>query len=187
MAEKSNIYEKLNRIQCDLKVEKGRMNKFGGYKYRSLEDILKAVKPLLEREKCVITFSDEIVPFAERYYLKTTLTLTDTESGEYIQVFAYAREAEVKKGMDDSQITGSTSSYARKYAANAMFAVDDGIDADSMDNSTPTTLNDMEPAKRKKIVEAIQAVAPKGYKVDLSMSYEDAKKLYSKFAKEARK
>lgn len=123
------INERLIHIQGELKAPKSQENKFGGYKYRSCEDILEAVKPLLKKEKVTLTISDDIVEVGGRVYVKATATLSDGE--ETISTSAFAREAETKKGMDDSQITGSASSYARKYALNGLFAIDDTKDADA--------------------------------------------------------
>ena len=127
------IYTKLATIQKKLKCEKSQYNSFGKYKYRSCEDILKAVKPLLDETKTVLTLSDELVAIGERYYVKVTATLLDTEESKdvpFISTTAYAREEETKKGMDGSQITGTASSYARKYALGGLFDIDDGIDSD---------------------------------------------------------
>ena len=127
-----NIYEKLAVIQHKLKAPKGQENRFGGYKYRSCEDILEAVKPLLYETKTALTISDMIENVDGRYYILATAKLTNCdEPGEAITNTAYAREAESKKGMDDSQITGSASSYARKYALNGLFCIDDTKDADA--------------------------------------------------------
>ena len=127
------IYTKLATIQKKLKCEKSQYNSFGKYKYRSCEDILKAVKPLLDETKTVLTLSDELVAIGERYYVKVTATLLDTEESKdvpFISTTAYAREEETKKGMDGSQITGTASSYARKNALGGLFDIDDGIDSD---------------------------------------------------------
>ena len=127
-----NIYEKLAVIQHKLKAPKGQENRFGGYKDRSCEDILEAVKPLLYETKTALTISDMIENVDGRYYILATAKLTNCdEPGEAITNTAYAREAESKKGMDDSQITGSASSYARKYALNGLFCIDDTKDADA--------------------------------------------------------
>ena len=125
------IYEKLLIIQTNLKAPKGQFNKFGNYKYRNCEDILESLKPLLAENKAVILISDDIVAVNNRIYIKSTVTFKDTESNEKIETTAFAREEETKKGMDGSQITGSASSYARKYALNAMFAIDDTKDSDT--------------------------------------------------------
>lgn len=121
----------LNKIQKELKAPKGQTNTFGKYKYRSCEDILEAVKPLLG--EAVLTINDEVVMLGDRFYVKATVTLKEKE--ESVSVSAFAREALVKKGMDESQITGATSSYARKYALNGLFCIDDTKDADSEDNT----------------------------------------------------
>lgn len=125
------IYEKLKVIQTKLKAPKGQYNNFGKYNYRSLEDITEAVKPLLDEVGATLTISDEIIQIGDRYYVKATATLYDIGSNENISVTAFARESETKKGMDDSQITGATSSYARKYALNGLFAIDDTKDTDT--------------------------------------------------------
>ena len=122
----------LQEIQSKLKAPKGQRNTFGGYNYRSCEDILEALKPVLAEYGAAVLLSDEIVQMGTRWYVKSTATLkTEKES---ISVTAFAREAENRKGMDESQITGSASSYARKYALNGLFGIDDTKDADTMDN-----------------------------------------------------
>ena len=131
-----NIQEKLKIIQCELKAPKSQHNNFGNYNYRSLEDINESVKPILDKVGATIVLSDDIVFMGERYYVKATATLYDTESNESISVTALARETDVKKGMDSSQVTGATSSYARKYALNGLFAIDDTKDADSEEYKT---------------------------------------------------
>ena len=123
------MLEVLNKIQCELKAPKTQMNKFGGYAYRSCEDILEAVKPLLQKYEAVLTIGDEIIAVADRIYVKATATLKGKD-GE-VSVSAYAREPASKKGSDESQITGAASSYARKYALNGLFAIDDAKDADA--------------------------------------------------------
>lgn len=122
------IYNELSRIQKELKAPKGQFNKFGNYKYRSCEDILEAVKPLLG--DCCLTISDDIVLIGDRYYIKATARLA-LSNEDFIENSAFAREAFDKKGMDESQITGASSSYARKYALNGLFAIDDTKDADA--------------------------------------------------------
>lgn len=117
-------------IQKRLKAPKGQFNSFGGYKYRSCEDILEAVKPLLHENGCTMTLSDTLVNFADRFYVMATATIRNS-AGESVEAHAYAREALTKKGMDDSQITGTASSYARKYALNGLFLIDDTKDADT--------------------------------------------------------
>ena len=130
------IREKLKAIQTELKAPKNQHNKFGGYNYRSCEDILEALKPILAKVGAVVTIEDEITMIGDRYYIKATAWFTDTESKDRIFNTAYAREEESKKGMDGSQVTGASSSYARKYALNGMFAIDDNKDSD-FTNQTP--------------------------------------------------
>ena len=136
-----NIYEKLSNIQNELKAPKGQFNKFGGYKYRSCEDILEAVKPLCKKYGAVLILSDTLENIGNRYYIKATATLESIierpvdelpkNLEKSISNTAYAREEESKKGMDGSQITGTASSYARKYALNGLFNIDDTKDADT--------------------------------------------------------
>src|SRR5690554_5633842 len=126
-----SLYQKLLRVQTQLKAPKNQYNIFGKYYYRSCEDITEAVKPLLAEENLVMTISDELTLIGDRYYIKATVTVIDGETGEKHEVHGYAREAESKKGMDESQITGVASSYARKYALNGMFAIDDTKDSDA--------------------------------------------------------
>lgn len=125
--------KELNQIQTKLKAPKNQFNKFGGYKYRSLEDITEAVKPHLAELGCALLINDVIEVIGDRHYVKATATLINPE-GQSIEVSAYAREPMVKKGMDEAQITGATSSYARKYALNGLFAIDDTKDADATNN-----------------------------------------------------
>lgn len=122
--------KKLMNMQSELKAPKGQYNSFGKYKYRSCEDILEAVKPVLAKHGCTLTISDSIMLIGDRFYVKATATLSDTDSDKSISVSAYARESQDKKGMDASQVTGATSSYARKYALNGLFCIDDTKDAD---------------------------------------------------------
>lgn len=126
-----SVYEKLMYIQSKLKAPKNQYNSFGKYNYRSCEDILEGLKPLLEEYKAAVTLKDEIKLIGDRYYLESTATLIDIEKGDKIEVTALAREDETKKGMDLAQVTGSVSSYARKYALNGLFAIDDTKDSDS--------------------------------------------------------
>jgi hypothetical protein len=122
--------QELIKIQSELKAPKNQMNNFGGYKYRSCEDILKAVKPLLKDLKCYLNISDKVVALSDRFYVKATATLVNS-AGVSVSATAYAREPLTKKGMDEAQITGATSSYARKYALNGLFSIDDTKDADA--------------------------------------------------------
>lgn len=126
-----NIYEKLAAVQQELKAPKDKKNTFAGYSYRSAEGILEAVKPVLAKHEALIAISDEIIDIGGRIYVKATATFLDRKDGAAIQVTAYAREAAEKKGLDVSQVTGTASSYARKYALNGLLLIDDTKDADS--------------------------------------------------------
>lgn len=126
-----SIYTKLMNVQNELKVPKNNTNTFGNYKFRNAEDILEALKPLLKKHNVTVIITDDVVMVGDRYYIKATVKFIDTETGEMIETSALAREEETKKGFDASQITGSTSSYARKYALNGLFAIDDTKDSDT--------------------------------------------------------
>ena len=126
----SQLVEAMATIQASLKAPKGQTNKFGGYKYRSCEDILEAVKPLLKSQGLILTISDDIVDVSGRVYVKATAAVHNVQ-GHSVHTSGYAREEETKKGMDASQITGSASSYARKYALNGLFCIDDTKDSDA--------------------------------------------------------
>ena len=150
-------------IQNELKAPKGQFNSFGRYKYRSCEDILEAVKPLLHKYSCSLNISDEVVMVGDRFYIKATATLRK-DTGEVISSsVAYAREDEAKKGMDGAQVTGAASSYARKYALNGLFCIDDTKDADTDEytkkaNSVSTSKpaeqepNEAPPAPKPKVI-----------------------------------
>ena len=138
--------ERLFKIQQELKAPKDLYNSYGEYKYRSAEGILEAVKPLLKETGTLLTITDEIVQLGERYYVKAIATLYDTDGLEIHHCIAMAREQEIKKGMDAAQITGSTSSYARKYALNGLFAINDVLDPDA----TNTHDKEEEPEKTEK-------------------------------------
>lgn len=131
VAIRKNIYQKLMAVQGALKVPKDKPNTFGNYKYRSAEGILEAVKPLLQQEELAISLVDSIEVFGDRTYLKATVAVIDVHTGEKIETVAYARETAQKRGMDEAQVTGATSSYARKYALNGLFAIDDAKDFDT--------------------------------------------------------
>ena len=122
--------KELISIQSELKAPKSQYNKFGGYKYRKAEDILEAVKPLLAKQKCTLIITDDVVLIGNRIYVKATATIKN-EKGACETTTGWAREEETKKGMDGSQITGASSSYARKYALNGLFAIDDNADSDT--------------------------------------------------------
>lgn len=148
------MIKKLIEVQQKLKVPKGQYNAFSKYNYRSCEDIVEAVKPILAAQGLLLTMSDEIIEVGSRIYVKAIVTVTDGETEK--TVTAFAREAESKKGMDESQITGAASSYARKYALNGMFAIDDTKDADAMQNNTEkaSTQKSVTNYKEKTISEA---------------------------------
>lgn len=130
--------KELITIQSELKAPKTQVNNFGGYKYRKAEDILEAVKPLLAKQKCTLTITDDIVMVGNRIYVKATATIKN-EKGEVEASTGWAREEETKKGMDASQITGASSSYARKYALNGLLAIDDNADSDTTNNGQQQT------------------------------------------------
>ncbi len=134
-----SIYEKLLSIQTELKAPKSQYNKFGGYNYRNCEDILEALKPLLKQHNATVLLTDEIENIGDRFYVRANATFIDIENGAKITVSALAREELSKKGMDSSQVTGSTSSYARKYALNGLFCIDDTKDSDTLNNSKEYT------------------------------------------------
>ena len=125
-----NIYEKLSAIQAELKAPKNQYNSYGGFNYRSCEDILENVKPICAKHRTVLILHDNLESIGQRYYVKATAELIDLDEKASIAVAAYAREEETKKGMDGSQVTGASSSYARKYALNGLFNIDDQKDSD---------------------------------------------------------
>ena len=139
-----NIYQSLNYIQSNLKAPKGQFNSFGKYHYRSCEDILEGVKPHLQETKTCLVISDEIVTIGEHNYIKATATLYSADGGS-VANSAFAKEPLEKKGMDPSQITGATSSYARKYALNGLFCIDDNKDADTDEYAAKTTQTKAKP------------------------------------------
>ena len=147
----SDISNKLGAIQSELKAPKGQYNSFGKYKYRSCEDIVESVKPLLKKHGCALTLTDEVVELTNRVYIKATATLKDCGEGTLeISTTAYAREPDDKKGMDESQITGTASSYARKYALNGLFCIDDTKDADTDEYTQTATTAAAKKAPAKK-------------------------------------
>ncbi len=156
-----NIYKKLINIQTELKAPKNQYNNFGKYNYRNCEDILEALKPLLNNNKATLMISDKIVNMADRFYVEATVKFIDIETGEAVETTALAREEQIKKGMDGSQITGSASSYARKYALNGMFCIDDTKDADSRNNkeSQKESSFDKEKLKVAKKIQEVFAIA----------------------------
>ena len=160
MTEKTlTLCEKLVAIQSELKAPKNQKNTFGGYNYRSAEDILEAVKPLLAKYDCALTLTDEICTMGTygdnhpdlRFYIKATATIIDSNGADMLSTTAFAREPLTKKGMDDSQITGTASSYARKYALNGLFCIDDTKDADTDEYTKQTN-------KQKTVEEYIKLI-----------------------------
>lgn len=137
MADSLSLATKLMKIQTELKAPKNLYNSYGQYSYRNAEGIQEAVKPFLKKHNCVLTLTDEIVEVGGRIYVKAVAVLNDCDSDTQFAVKAYAREAETKKGMDEAQITGATSSYARKYALNGLFLLDDTKDVDSEEYQAP--------------------------------------------------
>lgn len=135
MTETKTLLSKLAIIQKELKAPKSKNNSFGHYNYRSCEDILEAVKPLLNKQGLVLLINDDVVYIEGRFYIKATATLYDVDTGSSVYCSAFAREAESKAGQDLAQLTGSCSSYARKYSLNALFAIDDTKDADTDENA----------------------------------------------------
>lgn len=155
--------KELISIQSELKAPKTQFNKFGGYKYRKAEDILEAVKPLLAKQKCTLIITDDIVLVGNRIYVKATATIKN-EKGECETSTGWAREEETKKGMDDSQITGASSSYARKYALNGLFAIDDNADSDA----TNDVQHQAAQQQAAQVAPAQQSATPKYHTNDLN-------------------
>lgn len=156
------IYAKLAAIQAALKAPKTQFNKFGGYKYRKSEDILEAAKPLTGEQGCTLTCTDELQFIGDRYYIKATATLTCIEDGSSVSTTAYAREEEEKKGMDGSQVTGASSSYARKYALNGLLCIDDTADSDTTnqgDSAPQKPAESPNPTRTKKTTTATEKPA----------------------------
>jgi len=151
-----SVYAKLREIQLNLIAPKNQYNSFGKYNYRSCEDILEGLKPCLQATQTAVTVNDEIVQIGDRYYVKATATLFDCETCEYVSNTAYAREEESKKGMDASQVTGATSSYARKYALNGLFCIDDVKDADTRDNRQEEAKKQQKEEKQQKEIENME-------------------------------
>jgi hypothetical protein len=146
---------KLLKIQSELKSPKNQRNEFGKYNYRSCEDILEAVKPLCLKYNCCLTLSDGIEEVGGRIYVRSTATITDNETGRSLKTDAFAREAEIQKGMSEPQITGSASSYARKYALNGLFLIDDTRDDDATNTHDKEPKKEKEHGNQKAILEAI--------------------------------
>lgn len=157
MSTTKNFFQRVSEAQIKLKAPKNQRNSFGNYNYRSCEDILEAVKPILNEAGLVLNLSDEVVFVGERYYVKATATIFDTESDNLLVSTAYAREAGEKKGMDSSQVTGMASSYARKYALNGLMNIDDTKDADT-DEHENTKRNYEKKAAAQKPAETKSAI-----------------------------
>lgn len=175
--------EKLQHIQEQLKAPKNLYNSFGKYKYRNAEGICEAVKPLLAEFKMVLTLSDEIVQVGERYYIKATVTILDVDSEKDMVISAFARESLDKKGMDECQVTGTASSYARKYALNGLFLLDDTKDADSDEYHNQTSKpdkTDKKPATEPK--QTIETISDEMY-LDLQALCEQADRTEEYIAK----
>ena len=173
-----NIYMKLVEVQSRLKAPKNQFNKFGNYAYRNCEDILEALKPLLNEVKAIVNISDDVVLVGERYYIKATVKFIDAETGEVVEASAMAREEESKKGMDASQLTGSTSSYARKYALNRLFAIDDTKDSDTTNTHGKDNVTTLSDAQLKRMYTIGSKAGYSNSKVDTMI-----KQKYSKDAK----
>ena len=175
------ISEKLAAIQAELKAPKNQRNNFGGYNYRSCEDILEAVKPLLAQYKATIVLSDEMVQIGERYYIKATATFASAENDDApaISNTAYAREAETKKGMDEAQITGTASSYSRKYALNGLLLIDDAKDADT-DEYVKTTTKDSAAGDTPKYKNSLDIKAIKADMQEL-FDADEVRKYYARY------
>lgn len=146
---KDDIYTKLSHIQNELKAPKNQYNSFGKYNYRNCEDILEAVKPICKKHRTTLVLTDSVELIGERYYIKSIARLQDWDSIEYVEGVAYARESKDKKGMDDSQVTGATSSYARKYALNGLFNIDDTKDFDTDESQRQQNNGKQQPAKQQ--------------------------------------
>ena len=151
------IYEKLSNVQQELKVPKSQYNTFGKYNYRSAEDIIEGVKKVAGKYKALVVLTDTLENIGDRFYIKAEAKFIDIESDTIISTTAYAREDEFKKGMDGSQVTGTASSYARKYALNGLFAIDDNKDSDEIE------VNEIEDDQLSKIIDAINSINNKKF------------------------
>ena len=159
-------------IQTRLNAPKNQRNKFGGFNYRSAEDILESLKPLLKETECFLNITDSIELVGDRYYIKATATITNKD-GAKVSSSAYAREELAKKGMDTSQITGSTSSYARKYALNGLFAIDDNKDADTDEFKKQQDKPTKEVDSKEDVSLALQQIKEAQTLSDLTKVYND--------------
>ena len=178
--------KELLQIQSELKAPKGQFNAYGKYKYRSCEDILEAVKPILKKNNCTLLLSDSLIYVGERYYIKATATLVNAE-GKSVSTEAYAREEETKKGMDASQITGASSSYARKYALNGLLCIDDNKDSDTTntgDNTpaAPVKASKEDSAEVEKAIAEINAAKSKEDLINAIAKYKGNKSVINNLA-----
>lgn len=178
--------KELLQIQSELKAPKGQFNAYGKYKYRSCEDILEAVKPILKKCNCTLLLSDSLVYVGDRYYIKATATLINAE-GKSVSTEAYAREEETKKGMDASQITGASSSYARKYALNGLLCIDDNKDSDTTntgDNApaAPAKASKEDSAEVEKAIAEINAAKSKEELINAIAKYKGNKSVINNLA-----
>ena len=178
--------KELLQIQSELKAPKGQFNDYGKYKYRSCEDILEAVKPILKKNNCTLLLTDSLVYVGERYYIKATATLVNAE-GKSVSTEAYAREEETKKGMDASQITGASSSYARKYALNGLLCIDDNKDSDTTntgDNTpaAPAKASKEDNAEVEKAIAEINAAKSKEDLINAIAKYKGNKSVINNLA-----
>lgn len=178
--------KELLQIQSELKAPKGQFNAYGKYKYRSCEDILEAVKPILKKNNCTLLLSDSLIYIGERYYIKATATLVNAE-GKSVSTEAYAREEETKKGMDASQITGASSSYARKYALNGLLCIDDNKDSDTTntgDNTpaAPVKASKEDNAEVEKAIAEINAAKSKDDLIKAIATYKGNKSVINNLA-----
>lgn len=178
--------KELLQIQSELKAPKGQFNAYGKYKYRSCEDILEAVKPILKKCNCTLLLSDSLVYVGDRYYIKATATLVNAE-GKSVSTEAYAREEETKKGMDASQITGASSSYARKYALNGLLCIDDNKDSDTTntgDNApaAPAKASKEDNAEVEKAIAEINAAKSKDDLINAIAKYKGNKSVINNLA-----
>ena len=164
-----SVINKLSAVQAQLRVPKNQFNAFGKYKYRSCEDILEAAKPILKEHGLVLTIADDIKQVSERFYIQSTATLICIETGEVLTTTAVAREPDQKKGADESQVTGATSSYCRKYLLNGLFLIDDTKDADATNDHKPKA--EPKPLDVDKVLKALNSAKSKA---ELQKYYDSA-------------
>ena len=178
------IYNQLALVQGELKAPKGQFNDFGKYKYRSCEDIVEAVKPINKSHDILLTLSDTVKEVGGRVYIEAMATITSLADGSSISVTASAREAEKKKGMDDSQITGAASSYARKYALNGLYAIDDTKDANTMkpekEEKKEPQRNWISEIKTASTIDKLKSIFGEGYKATEGKEKAEIKREYDK-------